>query len=151
MHIQFRPQTGRTILAGLLAALILPAGLAPSVSEARVRDRVERRAHSGSWVRLGSTDVDGRGDTDTINVRQSGTFRSLMFRVTESPVRIHEVVVRFEGGGEFRPRLRRNFGRGSGSHVIDLPGRRRDIDRITFRFSDLRRGRKAIVSVFGRR
>ncbi len=172
MKFQPRPHVGKKILTGLLLALVLPVSLAPSVSEAQVRDRYENRNRNryedryqdrarrgrdrdrnnvGGWVRLGSTDVDGRRDTDWITVRQRGTFRSLMFRVTDSPVRIHDVVVRFEGGGEFRPRLRRDFGRGSGTHVIDLPGRRRDLDRITFRFSDLGDRRKAMVTVFGRR
>jgi hypothetical protein len=121
----------------MLAAFVIPAGLVPQPAEAQ------------EWMRLGSKRVDGRRDRDSIEVDRGGRFRALMFRVSDSAARIDDVVVHFENGARFRPTVRRVFSRGSHSHVIDLPGRRRDIDRVTFRYSDLRGRRRAEVTLFG--
>ena len=60
------------------------------------------------------------------------------------------MVVRFENDSEYRVRLNRQLRPGAGT-VVNLPGRRRDIDRVTFNYSDVRGGRKALVTLYGRR
>lgn len=159
----------RLLLAGILTTLIvpaLPAAAAPPGRRPEVRrpdhrnDRhnprkPDKRKHdtrkldTRNMVRLGSKRVDGRNDRDTIRVDKRGKFRAIMLRVTDSPARIHDVVVRFENGETFRPRIRHDYRKGSFSQVIDLPGRARDIDQVTFRYSDLRGGQKAEVVLFG--
>jgi hypothetical protein len=136
----------------MLAALVaVPAGLAAVPVEAQRRPGVAQRRPVGNWVRLGSKEIDGRRDSDTIDVDR-GRFRALRFRVSDSRARIHSVVVRFENGERYRVPVREVFSRGSGSRIIDLPGRRRDIDEISFRYSDLGgRNRRADVTVYGLR
>jgi hypothetical protein len=140
----------RLLLAGMLATVTLPA-IPASAQFGRDNDRRDgaRRHSTGNMVRLGSKEVDGRRDSDTIEVDARGRFRAIMLRVTDSPARIHSVVVHFENGRPFRAPVARNIAKGSFSQRIDLPGYARDIDRVTFRYSDLRRGDDADVVLFG--
>lgn len=139
------------IAAGVLASLMVPAGLVAKSAEAAQRRPVVRRPAAGNWVRLGSKHVDGRRDRDSIDVSDRGKFRALMFRVKDSPARIKNVVVHFENGSNYRAQVRESFARGERSSVIDLPGNRRNIDRVTFNYSDLRGGRDAEIALFGQR
>ena len=103
-------------------------------------------------MRLGHKEVDGRRDHDTIDVDNRGRFRALMFRVSDSGARIRDVVVHFDNGQRFSPRsVEGAYYRGERSHVIDLPGNKRDVDHVTFRYSDLRGGRNADVTLYGLR
>jgi hypothetical protein len=144
------------ILAGILTAVAVPAMSVAGPFDDRRRDRDRDHDHdrretreSRGMVRLGSKTVDGRHDRDTIDVNTRGRFRSILIRVTDSPARLENVVVHFENGEKFRPSLRRTFGKGSFSQTIDLPGNHRDIDKVTFQYSDLRRGDDAEVVLFG--
>ncbi|MGV3723248.1 MAG: hypothetical protein ACO1SX_20300 [Actinomycetota bacterium] len=139
----------RLLLAGVLATVTLPA--IPAAAQFGRRDdrRPNVRRQSLNMVRLGSKEVDGRRDRDTIEVNARGRFRGIVLRVTDSRARIHNVVVHFENGETFRPVLRRDFRPGASSHVINLPGRARDIDRVTFNYSDLRGRGEADVTLFG--
>ncbi len=130
----------RKLLAGLLV-LAAPASLiltAPAEAQ-----RVNR-------VRLGSKSVDGRMDRDSIEVATRGRFRALEFRIRHSPARIHDVIVHFENGNRYRPLVRRGaFLQGYRRYVMDLPGNRRNVDRVTFRYSDLGGRRDAEVILYG--
>lgn len=139
-----------TVLAGVLASLVIPATFAGQSAQAASRREKFRRRVSYNWVRLGSKHVDGRRDSDTIDVDR-GKFRALMFRVTDSPARIRSVVVHFENGSTFKANIQETFAKGERSSIIDLPGDRRDVDRVTFHYSDLRRGDDAEVTLFGDR
>lgn len=141
---------GSGLAAAMLALAVVPVGLAATSAEAAPR-RPIRRAAIGNWVRLGSKHVDGRRDRDSIDVSDRGKFRALMFRVTDSPARIKNVVVHFENGRNYRAALRETFTRGQRSSVLDLPGDRRNIDRVTFNYSDLRGGRGADIVLYGQR
>jgi len=140
-----------TVLAGVLASLAIPATFAVQSAQAAPRRDSYRRRISHNWVRLGSKHVDGRRDSDTIDVDNRGKFRALMFRVTDSPARIRNVVVHFENGSTFKANIQETFAKGERSSVIDLPGDRRNVDRVTFHYSDLRRGDDAEVTLFGER
>jgi hypothetical protein len=105
-----------------------------------------------SWERLGSRDVDFKGDRDTIEVgRSEGRFRQLQIRVKDAPIEISNMVVTFTNDQKFSPDLRHRFNEGTGSRVIDLPGERRAIRRIDFRYKSInRREGKGRVEVYGR-
>jgi hypothetical protein len=104
----------------------------------------------GAWVFLGERTVS-RGDRDDIIVgAHDGTFAALQFRVERSAIALHDMVVEFGDGQRWSPPLRYVFGPGSSSHVIDLPGGRRIIRRVTFFYSDLPGGGLARVELFGR-
>jgi hypothetical protein len=104
------------------------------------------------WERLGSRDVDFRGDRDTIQVgKREGRFRQLQIRVKDAPVEISNIVVTFGNDETFSPNMRHRFAEGSGSRTIDLPGERRVIKRIDFNYRTInRREGKGRVEVYGR-
>lgn len=129
--------TRRFTLGGMSAAMLaLPLLAAAVPSEAQ-------------GVLLGQKRIDGRRDRDTIEVHERGRFRGIAFRVNGGNAVIRDVVVHFENGQRFRPETRELFLNRQMSRVIDLPGRHRDIDRITFRYGSLRPSRRPTVSVFG--
>jgi hypothetical protein len=104
------------------------------------------------WERLGSRDVDFRGDRDTIQVGKSeGRFKQLQIRVKDAPVEITNMVVTFGNDERFSPNVRYRFAEGSGSRTIDLPGERRGIKRIDFNYRSIsKREGKGRVEVYAR-
>jgi hypothetical protein len=107
---------------------------------------------ASSWERLGGREVDFRNDRDTIEVgRSEGRFKQLQIRVKNAPVEISNVVITFANDQKFSPELRYRFAEGSGSGTIDLPGDRRAIKRIDFRYRSInRREGKGRVEVYAR-
>lgn len=106
----------------------------------------------GRWELLGQREVDFRNDHDQIDVgRREGRFQQLQLRVKNAPIEISNMVITFENDQTFKPTLRQRFAEGSGTRVIDLPGERRAIKRIDFRYKSInRREGKGIVEVLGR-
>ena len=104
------------------------------------------------WERLGSREVDYGRDQDTIDVgRSEGRFKQLQIRVTGAPIELSDMVVTFGNDEKFDPNLRHRFDEGSGSRNIDLPGDRRTIKRIDFRYKSInRREGKGRVEVYAR-
>lgn len=146
-----RTGLSRLLLAGSLVTFAVP--MVPAAAQLGRRPETRRpdvrRPSTTNMVRLGSKEIDGRRDSDSINVTARGRFRAIMIKVTDSPARISNVVIRFENGETFRAPVAGNYRKGSFSHTINLPGRARDIDRVSFRYSDLRGGRNADVVLFG--
>lgn len=106
---------------------------------------------TGGWELLGRLTVDGRNDRDSLPVgRRQGRFAKLQLRVTNSSMKMHDVVVVFTDGTRYSPNTRLVFNRGAVSNVIDLPGTRRTIQRIDFRYSDMAGGGRANVEVWAR-
>jgi hypothetical protein len=104
------------------------------------------------WERLGSRDVDFRGDHDTVEVgRSEGRFKELQIRVKGAPIEISNMVVTFGNDEKFSPKLAYRFAEGSGTRTIDLPGERRTIKRIDFKYRSIsRREGKGRVEVYAR-
>jgi hypothetical protein len=109
------------------------------------------RAATG-WERLGAREVDFQRDRDTIEVGKSeGRFKQLQIRVKGAPIEMSDMVVTFGNGETFSPNLRERFAEGTGSKTIDLPGDRRTIKRIDFRYKSIkRREGKGRVEVYAR-
>ena len=109
-------------------------------------------ADSGNWELLGRREVDFKNDHDRIDVgRSEGRFRQLQLRVKNAPIEISDMVVTFQNDETFKPNLRHRFSEGTGTKTIDLPGDRRGIKRIDFRYKSIdRREGKGVVEVRGR-
>ncbi|NUP10308.1 MAG: hypothetical protein HOW73_30025 [Polyangiaceae bacterium] len=102
------------------------------------------------WQKLGELTVDGRSDRDRLAVgRYEGRFRKVMIRVERSAMRMHGVNIVFTDGSSYSPRVDYYFTPGQ-TQAIDLPGNRRAISRIDFRYSDVQGGKRARVQIWGR-
>jgi len=106
----------------------------------------------GGWEFLGQKDVSFLVDHDTLDVgRAEGRFRELKIVVDGAPVEIRDIRVTFGDGETFHPATRLEFGPGSESRAIDLPGGNRVIRKIDFVYRKTSGiFRKATVSVYGR-
>lgn len=104
------------------------------------------------WERLGSRDVDFRGDHDRIEVgRNEGRFKQLQIRVKDAPIEITNMVVTFGNDEKLNLKMNHRFAEGSGTRSIDLPGDRRTIKRIDFNYRSIsRRDGKGSVEVYAR-
>lgn len=132
----------KTIIRGLtLVSFILVAACMAGAAQSPDR-----------WERLGQREVNFRNDHDQIDVgRSEGRFRQIEVRVKDAPIEVFDMVVTFGNNETFKPKLRHTFTEGSGSRIIDLPGERRIIKRIDFRYKSInRREGKGIVQVFAR-
>jgi hypothetical protein len=106
---------------------------------------------SRGWARLGSADVRGRRDRDSIRVgRVRGGFKAITVQVDGGDLEMHDVVVTFGNGQKFSPKVRHRFREGSRTRLIDLPGNRRQIRRIDFRYGNLPGSGRANVTVWAR-
>ena len=109
-------------------------------------------AESREWEMLGRREVDFKRDRDRIDVgKNEGRFRELQIRVKNAPIEIYDMVVTFQNDETFRPKIRHRFEEGSGVRSINLPGDRRTIKRIDFRYKSIdRREGKGVVEVRAR-
>ena len=107
----------------------------------------------GSWVRLGKVTASHTADHDKIKVEgRNDDFRKLKFRVTDSPLNMHKIIVTYDNGGSERLDVRENIARGGETREIDLQGGKRSIRTIEFWYDTkgLLNG-KADVTAFGKR
>ncbi len=103
------------------------------------------------WTLLGEQAVNGGKDKDTIKVgKYKGAFDQLTMVVTDSDLELTDFVVMFPKGQKWSPSLRKTFKEGSRSHVIDLPGKDRVIQKIQLAYANLPGGGKAKVQIYGR-
>jgi|GEM_PF-599116 len=108
-------------------------------------------ASAKAWSRLGSRKASFKGDRDVINVGAAkGTFRALELRVKGSPLEMSSVRVTFGNGATFEPSVRHQFKQGSWTRRIDLPGGKRSIQRVEFRYRSVGvKSGKADVVLYG--
>jgi hypothetical protein len=132
----------KTGLILVLAALALGCGHRPE--ERRAAPRADRTDYRGDWNKLGERWVDGTRDRDVISVGERyGAYRRIMIVVEHSALEMNDVVVHFEDGSSFSPPTRHVFAANTRSHVIDLPGTRRNIRSVEFRYGNLPGGGRA--------
>jgi hypothetical protein len=109
--------------------------------------------HDGTWVRLGRVTATHSADHDTIRVEgRNDDFRKLKFRVSDSPLNLHRIIVTYDNGGAEKLEVRQNIPKGGETRDIDLQGGRRSIRSIEFWYDTkgLFNG-KADVTAYGRR
>jgi hypothetical protein len=106
----------------------------------------------GSWVRLGKVTASHTADHDKIKVEgRNDDFRKLKFRVTDSPLNMHKIIVTYDNGGSERLDVRENIARGGETREIDLQGGKRSIRSIEFWYDTkgLLNGRAEVIA-YGR-
>ena len=106
----------------------------------------------GTWRLLGTTHANFTADHDAIYIKGPyDYFRRIKFKVTDAPVNIVRMVVRYDDGGlPENINTRFTIPEGGESRVIDLKGGRRKLKSIEFWYDTvgILRGR-ADVTLFG--
>ena len=126
----------------LVTGLALGCGHRPE--ERRAASREYRGEYRSDWNKLGERWVDGTRDRDFIPVgARAGAYRRIMIVVENSALEMQDVVVHFDDGSAFSPPTRHVFAANTRSHVIDLPGTRRNIRSVEFRYGNLPGGGRA--------
>jgi hypothetical protein len=103
-------------------------------------------------VRLGKVTASHTADHDKIKVEgRNDDFRKLKFRVTDSPLNMHKIIVTYDNGGSERLDVRENIARGGETREIDLQGGQRSIRSIEFWYDTkgLLNGRAEVIA-YGR-
>jgi hypothetical protein len=73
-----------------------------------------------------------------------------MIVVENSAVELRDLEVNFADGSHFSPRTRLVFGPNSRSGMIDLPGSKRTIQSVAFRYGNLPGGWRAQVELWAK-
>jgi hypothetical protein len=104
-------------------------------------------------VRLGTVTAGHGADHDKIKVEgRNDDFRKLKFRVKDSPLNMHRVVVTYDSGAPETLDVRENLAKDSETRAIDLKGGKRSIRTIEFWYDTqgILNG-KAEVTAYGQR
>ena len=126
----------RTFLTATLSGLAALA--APAVSA----------ADWSRWKQLGSRRVDLGIDRDVINCGFSGFLRAVVLEVRGSAVDFLDVKLVLGNGEVVDVPMRRLVRAGDRSRIIDLPGKKRVVNRIELLYRPAR-GRRAEVVAWG--
>ena len=139
-------QVRRWLMSSVALALVAGSALAEGWY-------MDDSKHEGAWVRLGRVTATHSADHDTIRVEgRNDDFRKLKFRVSDSPLNLHRIIVTYDNGGAERLDVRENIPKGGETRDIDLQGGKRSIRSIEFWYDTkgLFNG-KADVTAYGRR
>jgi hypothetical protein len=88
----------------------------------------------GTWCKLGNVTASRDRDHDTIEIRGSDDeFRALKFKVKNSPINIHRMVVTYDNGAREEINTRNDIPKGGESRNIDLRGSgKRSLRKVEF-------------------
>lgn len=115
-----------------VSMLLLALGAIASCAGRQQRDEAMMR---DGWVKLGEGRVDGVKDADYIHVTPgAGPFTTVMLKAENGRLDVHDVTIVFADGTAFRPGTRLHFMEGKTSRAIDLPGGRRFVRHLEFRY-----------------
>ena len=110
---------------------------------------------ASAWKKLGERTVNGRPnqeDRDTIAVgADDGAFTAVQVKVENSALKMHDMKITFGDGSVQDVATAFIFGPNQLTRVIDLPGNKRIIRKVDFRYSNLPGGGNARVELWGRR
>lgn len=122
----------RSYLNIVLTACILFIGLMTASAQATVSQ--PRAGAVGTWRLLGHTQAKFVADHDAIYVAGPyDYFRRLKFKVTDAPINMVRMIVRYDdGGAPENIDIRFNIPQGGESRVIDLKGGRRKLKSVEF-------------------
>ncbi len=104
------------------------------------------------WRIIGQKEAAYGPDRDVLFVKGNDIFSAVKIKVVDAGLNMKDMDIHFENGQIQHVPLQKNFHQGEESRVIDLPGNKRRIEKITFLYDTkgVMKG-KANVIVFGRR
>jgi hypothetical protein len=116
-------KTLKTAFAVAIAATLIM----PHVADAR-----------RGWENIGSREVNGGLDRDTIAVRGNERFREIRLCAQGRPVRVFDADIEFANGGRQDLRASSLLSPGECSRPFNLTGTRRDITRVRLSYAKFR-------------
>jgi hypothetical protein len=107
---------------------------------------------SQKWRIIEQKEASYGSDVDVLKINGREIYTALKIRVKDAPLDIKDMDVVFENGEKIKIPIQNNFRQGEESRAIDLPGNRRRIEKIIFKYDTqgILRGRANVV-VLGRR
>lgn len=88
---------------------------------------------NGSWRVIGTTHADHSRDHDSIEIRGAhDSFRRIKFKVTDAPLNMTRMIVRYDDGAPQQINTRNDIPKGGESRVIDLNGGKRKLKSVEF-------------------
>lgn len=116
----------------LIAVLIFISALNYAVQAQKIKHN-NNTVKAGSWRLLGTVHAKHTADHDALNVPgPHDYYRKIKFKVTDSPVNIQRLVVRYDDGAPENINTRVEIPKGGESRVIDLKGGKRKLKSIEF-------------------
>src|SRR5688572_20721463 len=142
---------GGFMLRGLIVTAVLTAATLAAAQPQQARPAPAAFDAAG-WTLLGTQEVAGRRDRDTIMVgKHEGKFDKLTIVVTDSDVELKDLTVVFANGDKWSPGgLKHSFKEGQRSRAIDLPGNDRAIQKVELAYANTPGGGRAKVSVYAK-
>ena len=138
-------------IAGFLVAVSMLVTCGPGMAAKEVQPSCGR---PGTWCSLGKVTASRDRDHDAIEIKgSSDEFRALKFKVKDSPINIHRMVVTYDNGAREEVNTRNDIAKGGESRNIDLRGSgKRSLKKVEFWYDSagLLNG-KADVKLFGLR
>jgi hypothetical protein len=114
----------------LTILMILFSGLASQAQQVNK----PKPGNKGSWRLLGIVQASRQADHDIIIVAgPHDYFKKLKFKVTDAPLQMQRMLVRYDDGG--KPEnidIRYNIPKGGESRIIDLKGGKRKLKSVEF-------------------
>ena len=108
-------------------------------------------AQPGAWDHLGTKEIEGKRDHDTIKCHGKDEYRGLQFRVNGAAVQFDRIVVEYGNHNRKAYPFRILVPPNGSSPVLDLIGGHRDITKVEFWYQKASWGKKPEVRLFGRR
>lgn len=108
-------------------------------------------AEAAEWEFIGTQQANFKGDRDVIKVRGHEGHRAIKICVEMAPLKMLDLDVVYGNGERQDIQVRSQFEPGSCTRVIDLKGKRRDIDKITMVYNRVRGQDPAVVFVYAMR
>jgi hypothetical protein len=136
----------------IITILLFAAMITAAITVTAQQVSQPRPGAKGTWRVLGHTQANRSADHDVIIIKGPyDYFRKLKFKVTDAPLQMQRMLVRYDDGG--RPEnidIRYNIPQGGESRIIDLRGGKRKLKSVEFWYDTkgFLKG-KADVTLFG--
>jgi hypothetical protein len=95
-----------------------------------------------NWVQLGSREVSDRAERDLIPTQGGQIYNQIRLCVDRAPVRFGDVAVRYRNGASQNMSVHDLIERGRCTAPLDLRGRNRDIESVSFTYEAASLGRR---------
>jgi hypothetical protein len=106
----------------------------------------------GRWRIIGQKEANYGVDRDVIVVKGNDIYKAIKIKVVDAGLNMLDLDVYFENGEKMNVSIQKNFHQGEESRVIDFPGNKRRIEKISFLYDTkgILKG-KANVIVYGKK